>query len=615
MEKIKMYMYSKLAASKVTNEIEDFAAANDIEIVHLDKTIPPKNEYIRVSGNNSQKDAAIIYARFSSSNQKEISILGQLSECFSCCERMKWTVSAIYVDLAQTGTNSNRGAFTKLHNDILDEKYNGYRYVVYSTNRFGRNRAECSNAKNIYKNYGIKVIYSNMLLDDSPEGTFMEGSMEVMDEYFSKNLATVVKRGMKERAKQCRYTGGYVPYGFKINPETKLYEIEESEAENVRLLFKLYNEKVGFTEILNILTEKGARTRTGKPFSKNSLGDMISNPKYVGTYVYNRRSAADCNTAKRNSHKYKDVDEMIMIPNGIPAIVDEKTFELAQKRKEENKYGTRSRREKEDYLLTGLVYCKECGHAFTGNRRFSGRNKTKYVTYRCTNHNKGEKCNCKEVNKDYLESFVIDIICKTMLVPENVNRLIDDFRLYQKEQNKEYSNKVLRLHKEKQGAETAKENLFRALEKGMAADQLLARIEEKDEEIKKYDVMIEQAENNRPKEVSEEEFQKLLTETKKVIRNKETEGLRRMISFYISRIDVGKDDISVVLSYCNIVLLCGGGEGSRTPVRKNRLTTFYERSCLFSLVSLSVKQHTLRETSPLGHDRIQGSLPFTFTAS
>ena len=145
-----MYMYSKLAASKVTNEIEDFAAENDIEIVHLDKTIPPKNEYVRVSGNNSQKDAAIIYARFSSSNQKEISILGQLSECFSCCERMKWTVSAIYVDLAQTGTNSNRGAFTKLHNDILDEKYNGYRYVVYSTNRFGRNRAECSNAKNIY---------------------------------------------------------------------------------------------------------------------------------------------------------------------------------------------------------------------------------------------------------------------------------------------------------------------------------------------------------------------------------------------------------------------------------------------------------------------------------
>ena len=202
-----------------------------------------------------------------------------------------------------------------------------------------------------------------------------------------------------------------------------------------------------------------------------------------------------------------------------------------------------------------------------------------------------------------------------MLVPENVNRLIDDFRLYQKEQNKEYSNKVLRLHKEKQGAETAKENLFRALEKGMAADQLLARIEEKDEEIKKYDVMIEQAENNRPKEVSEEEFQKLLTETKKVIRNKETEGLRRMISFYISRIDVGKDDISVVLSYCNIVLLCGGGEGSRTPVRKTFLPTFYERSCLFDLVFFGGKQHPLKKTSPLSRDGIQGYFPFTFTAT
>ena len=136
----------------------------------------------------------------------------------------------------------------------------------------------------------------------------------------------------------------------------------------------MYNDKKGYTEILRALDENGARSRTGKPFSKESLCDMLSNQKYKGTYVY------------------KSEEEMVIIPHGIPAIIDEKTFDEAQKRKEANKKGTRSRREKETYLLTGLIVCGECGHAFTGNRRFAGRNKTKYVTYRCTNHNKGEKC-------------------------------------------------------------------------------------------------------------------------------------------------------------------------------------------------------------------------------
>ena len=170
------------------------------------------------------------------------------------------------------------------------------------------------------------------------------------------------------------------------------------------MIFKMYNDKKGYTEILRALDENGARSRTGKPFSKESLGDMLSNQKYKGTYVYGKLSSKQPDTGKRNSHSYKSEEEMVIIPHGIPAIIDEKTFDEAQKRKEANKKGTRSRREKETYLLTGLIVCGECGHAFTGNRRFAGRNKTKYVTYRCTNHNKGEKCMCKEVNKDYLES-------------------------------------------------------------------------------------------------------------------------------------------------------------------------------------------------------------------
>lgn len=583
MKKIKMYMYSKLPPEKVTNEIKEFAEKHNIEIVELERTTFEEKVLITSRKSKERKNAAVIYARFSSANQKEISITGQLNDCFHYCEIHNLTIAAIYIDLAQTGTNNRRVAFQKLHNSILEEKYNGYRYVVYSTNRFARNRRICAQYKSTYERLGIKVVYSSMEIDDSPEGRFMEGSMEVMDEYFSNNLAITVKRGLNERAKECRYTGGYVPYGFKINPETKKYEINESEAENIRLIFKMYNDKKGYTEILRALDENGARSRTGKPFSKESLCDMLSNQKYKGTYVYGKLSSKQPDTGKRNSHSYKSEEEMVIIPHGIPAIIDEKTFDEAQKRKEANKKGTRSRREKETYLLTGLIVCGECGHAFTGNRRFAGRNKTKYVTYRCTNHNKGEKCMCKEVNKDYLESYVLDVICECVLAPEMVKKRLDDFRKYQKSHDTEYRNRLNSLLTEKRTLEIEKENLLRAVERGIATEEILSRIVKKQSDIERVIVSIEELENNKPKEIDEVEFKKLIRKTKQLIKAKKPEELRRFISFYVSKIEIGKDDIKVVLSFRNIVLLLGGGEGSRTPVRKPLTMAFSECSLSFRI--------------------------------
>ena len=402
-------------------------------------------------------------------------------------------------------------------------------------------------------------MYSSMDIADTPEGRMLEGALELVDAYFSESLGMSVRRGMKERAKKCLYTGGYVPYGFKIN-DKKEYEIDPVEAENVRLLFQMYNDKKGYTEILRVLTERGAKSRTGHPLTKATLGEMISNPKYMGTYVFSKRSAADHNTGTRNNHAYKDESEMVIVPNGIPAIVDEKTFMDAQKRKEENKHGTHSRHEKETYLLTGLVFCAECGHAFTGNRRFAGRNKKKYVSYRCTNHNKGEKCTCKEVNRDYLEDFVLDVITERVLQPNMTEALLNQFRAHQDSHDTEYSKTLSRLRSEVRECETQINHLLDAVAKGNIADLLLSRIETTERKKQELLMRIEEMENNAPRAIDEKEFAKLIKKTKQLIKAKNVDELRRFISYYVSRIEIGKDDITVVLSFDTIVSLVGGGE-------------------------------------------------------
>ncbi len=581
--KTPLYVYSKLSEEKTTNEIAIFANENNLQLIELQRTSFDEKALISIKKDTQPKSNAVIYARFSSANQNEISITGQLADCLSYCAKKGLSVSAIYADLAQTGKNNRRVAFQTLHNAILEEQYNGYRYVVYSTNRFARNRRLCAQHKGLYERLGIKVVYSSMEIDDSPEGRLMEGTMEVLDEYYSNSLSKVVLRGMKERAKQCRYTGGYVPYGYKINPDTKLYEIEENEAEHIRLLFKLYNDKRGYTEILRTLNEKGAKTRTGKPFTKNALADMLTNPKYMGTYVFSRRSSANSATGTRNNHAYKAEDEMIIVPHGIPAIVDEKTFSEAQKRKEANKHGTHSRHEKEQYLLTGLVYCGECGHAFTGNSRIAGRNKKKYVSYRCTNHNKGEKCSCKEVNRDYLEDYVLTVITECVLRPEMSESLLEQFRAHQHEHDTAYRDRLNHLRSEKQSIEVQIDNLLRAVEKGIATEELLNRIATRRSNIDEIAMRISELENNAPKEINKSEFAKLIKKTKQLIKSKDIAELRRLISFYVSRIEVGKDDITVVLSFDNIVSLLGGGGGNRTRVRKSLDTAFSECSQSFRI--------------------------------
>ena len=89
--------------------------------------------------------------------------------------------------------------------------------------------------------------------------------------------------------------------------------------------------------------------------------------------------------------------------------------------------------------------------------------------------------------------------------------------------------------------------------------------------------------NKKYKPIDEKEFKKLIERTMKAIKQKNADDLRRLISFYVSRIEIGKDDISVILSFSNIVLLVGGAEGSRTPVRKPIPKTFSERSHSFEI--------------------------------
>ena len=133
-----------------------------------------------------------------------------------------------------------------------------------------------------------------------------------------------------------------------------------------------------------------------------------------------------------------------------------------------------------------------------------------------------------------------------------------------------YKNRINSLIKEKGAISAQIENLYGYLDKGIASDGIFHRISDKEQEKNRIELSISEMENHKPKEIDEGEFKKLIKTTKRLIKAKKLDELKRFISFYVSRIEIRKDDITVVLSFTQIVLLCGGDEENRTPVRKLR---------------------------------------------
>lgn len=130
----------------------------------------------------------------------------------------------------------------------------------------------------------------------------------------------------------------------------------------------------------------------------------------------------------RNTHSYKSDDEIIRIPNGCPRIVGEDVYMRVSSIIAENREATARNRPKERYFLGSFIRCGYCNRAMYGNRRYRGRNKNLYVTYRCPTHK--DRCNNKEINRGYIEAYVLDVIRSTFGMRKNVEKLIKKVNQY-----------------------------------------------------------------------------------------------------------------------------------------------------------------------------------------
>ncbi|MDO5144056.1 MAG: recombinase family protein [bacterium] len=119
---------------------------------------------------------AVIYARYSSHNQREESIEGQIRECQAFAQQNNFVVIGEYIDRAISDKTDNRESFQRLIKD--SEKGQFQAVLMYTLDRFARNRYDSAIYKAKLKKNGVRVYYAKQAIPDSPEGIILESVLE-----------------------------------------------------------------------------------------------------------------------------------------------------------------------------------------------------------------------------------------------------------------------------------------------------------------------------------------------------------------------------------------------------------------------------------------------------
>ncbi len=129
----------------------------------------------------------VIYARYSSDNQREESIEGQLRECKAFAEKNDIQIVDTYIDRALSAKTDNRPDFQRMIKESSGGMFDIV--LVWKLDRFARNRYDSAHYKNILRKNGVKVMSATELISDSAEGILLESMLEGYAEYYSAELS------------------------------------------------------------------------------------------------------------------------------------------------------------------------------------------------------------------------------------------------------------------------------------------------------------------------------------------------------------------------------------------------------------------------------------------
>jgi site-specific DNA recombinase len=371
---------------------------------------------------------AAIYARVSSDQQKEDkTIASQTAALVAFASSQGYSVPAewIFEDEGFSGATLVRPGLERVRDLVAEGQVHAV--LVLSPDRLSRKYAYQVLLTEEWLRHGVQTIFIKAPQSQTPEDQLLLQFQGMIAEYERAQILERSRRGKRHRAKQGEVSVlSGAPYGYRYVRKTEeraaYYEVIEAQAEVVRQVFDLYTaQALSIGAITRRLNELAVPTRKEQAcWERTTIWAMLRNPAYRGTACFGKTQEAtrqdrDNRAVRLRVHPPRRAprplqeapkDQWIQIP--VPALVDERTFDLAQERLQDNKRFS-PRRTVEPSILQGLVHCAQCGYALYRTSTRSSARKIYY--YRCLGSDawryQGQaRCSARAIRLDLLEDTV-----------------------------------------------------------------------------------------------------------------------------------------------------------------------------------------------------------------
>ena len=388
---------------------------------------------------------AAIYARVSSDRQKENhTIASQTAALIEYAQTHEYSVPQewIFQDEGYSGAILTRPGLEALRDLAAEGQIAAA--LIYSPDRLSRKYAYQVLLSEELSRCGVELIFLKAPAGATPEDQLLVQFQGMIAEYERAQIAERCRRGKRHMAQR----GGVnvlsgAPYGYryvrKSDTSAAFYEVIETEAKVVRMVFEIYTQqRLSINAIARLLNERRVATRTGKGrWERSTVWGMLRNPAYRGIACYGKTELRPRQRITRPLRQRKGLPsrdsagherprtEWIEVP--VPALVSEEMFALAQEQLEKNKRHS-PRRTVEPTLLQGMLVCEQCGYALYRTSTHTSKRRLNY--YRCLGSDgyrrlRGAVCTNRPIRQDYLDQFVWSEIIRLLDDPDLVQAEID----------------------------------------------------------------------------------------------------------------------------------------------------------------------------------------------
>lgn len=364
--------------------------------------------------------------------------------------------------------------------------------VVHKLDRFSRNREESILFKGLLRKHNVQVRSVSETYDpESPQGFLYEGMIEVINQFYSMNLATEVLKGCRENASRGWVNGGVAPYGYRVKKVTdeggrvhNTYEPgDEAEVAIIREIFAMADAGQGAKVIAAALNARGVRGPASKHWNQSAIGNILTNPVYVGDLVWMKTKKKG-----RTGRVVTKPEERVVTKNAHPALIERELFDRLRQRAPDRQFRVHSSPHKHvNYLLGRLITCDCCGNAFVGRRREYVNHKGEKqvnLSYFCSGYLfKGrDVCESLPLDMAWIEGIVIDALKARFCDPAGWDELERKLRSRIEARRRKYGVDPRAAQAKLSEIDRRIDNYYRALGEGMdvaTCKRLIAELTEK----------------------------------------------------------------------------------------------------------------------------------------